>query len=164
MYWLFGSCITQSERKLPWPTTTWSYRYSNRWSHASLKEVTPACIKEYTIINHSFILQTYRIAGNFRERLRIHQFLQRNFYRLLAFPTPNDATPPNFTEKTFTNSHKTVKIFSLKSFPLYGSNHWTSARESPKSIILLKCSCSDSLTDVLRVVSCKVWFGLRLLM
>ena len=32
---------------------------------------------------------------------------------------------PNFTEKTFENSHKTVKfaeVFSLKSFPLYGNN------------------------------------------
>ena len=38
---------------------------------------------------------------------------------------PTDAMPPNFTEKTFTNSHKTVKfakVFSLKSFPLYGTN------------------------------------------
>ena len=36
---------------------------------------------------------------------------------------PKDATPPNFTEKTFTNSHKTVKfakVFSLESFTLYG--------------------------------------------
>ena len=35
-----------------------------------------------------------------------------------------DATPPNFVEKTFANSHKTMKfakVFSLKSFPLYGS-------------------------------------------
>ena len=36
---------------------------------------------------------------------------------------PKDTTPPNFVEKTFTNSHKTlsmklVKVFSLKSFPL----------------------------------------------
>ena len=31
--------------------------------------------------------------------------------------------PPNFVEKNFTNSHKTLKftkVFSLKSFPLYG--------------------------------------------
>ena len=31
---------------------------------------------------------------------------------------------PNFTEKTFVNSHKIakfVKVFSLKSFPLYGN-------------------------------------------
>ena len=28
----------------------------------------------------------------------------------------------------------------------------------------LKCSCSDLLTAVLRVVSCEVWFGLRSLM
>ena len=34
-----------------------------------------------------------------------------------------DATPSNFAEKTFANSHKTskfVKVFSLESFPLYG--------------------------------------------
>ena len=65
------------------------------------------------------------------------------------------------------------------------SNHWTSVApicnnnhdlgdivttehrwESPafvKSIIFVKCGCSDSPTDVLWVVSCKVWFGLRLL-
>ena len=30
--------------------------------------------------------------------------------------------------------------------------------------IFLKCSFSDCLTDVLRVVSCKEWLGLRLLM
>ena len=36
---------------------------------------------------------------------------------------PTDATPPKFVEKTFVSSHKTskfVKVFSLKSFPLYG--------------------------------------------
>ena len=36
---------------------------------------------------------------------------------------PNNATPPNFKEKTFANSHKTskfVKVFSLKCFLLYG--------------------------------------------
>ena len=35
---------------------------------------------------------------------------------------PKDATPPNFVEKTFANSHKTskfAKVFSLESFPLY---------------------------------------------
>ena len=34
-----------------------------------------------------------------------------------------DTMPPNFAEKTFVNSHKTAKfakVFSLKSFPLYG--------------------------------------------
>ena len=41
---------------------------------------------------------------------------------MLAFAAPKDAMPPNFTEKTFANSHKTVKsakVFSLESFPLY---------------------------------------------
>ena len=35
--------------------------------------------------------------------------------------------PPNFTEKAIANSHKTskfAKVFSLESFPLYGSKTW----------------------------------------
>jgi len=39
---------------------------------------------------------------------------------------PKDATPPNFVEKTFTNSHKTskfTKFFFLESFPLYLNIH-----------------------------------------
>ena len=54
----------------------------------------------------------YRAAENFRGR------------KLLRIaPVPKDATPPNFAEKTFVNSHKTakfVKVFSLEHFPLYG--------------------------------------------
>ena len=71
----------------------------------------------------------YRIAGNFRGRKlsRIgekYDFRRENFRGLLACAAPKDATPLNFAEKTFTNSHKTVKfskVFSLESFPLYGS-------------------------------------------
>ena len=36
---------------------------------------------------------------------------------------PTDTTPPKFAEKTLVSSHKTLKfakVFSLKSFPLYG--------------------------------------------
>ena len=66
----------------------------------------------------------YRIVGNFRGRKlsRIgekYNFCRENFHGLLAFATPKDATPPNFAEKTFTNSHKTAKfaeVFSLESF------------------------------------------------
>ena len=46
-----------------------------------------------------------------------------NFRGLLTFAVPKDATPQNFVEKTCVNSHKTTKfakVFSLKSFPLYG--------------------------------------------
>ena len=51
-----------------------------------------------------------------------YDFRGENFSGLLAFAAPKDAMPPNFTEKTFANSHKTVKsakVFSLESFPLY---------------------------------------------
>ena len=52
-------------------------------------------------------------------------FKGENFCKLLAFAVPKDATPPNFAEKTFMNSHKTakfVKVFFLKSFPLYSTD------------------------------------------
>ena len=51
-----------------------------------------------------------------------YDFCGENFCGLLAFAAPKDATPPNFTEKTFANSHKTAKsakVFSLESFLLY---------------------------------------------
>ena len=56
-----------------------------------------------------------------------YNFRRENFRGLLAFATPKDATPPNFAEKTFADSHKSAKfakVFSLESFPLYGSQ-WT---------------------------------------
>jgi len=70
----------------------------------------------------------YRIAGNFRGRKlsRIgekYDFHGENFSQIARFATRKDAIPPNFAEKTFANSHKTVKftkVFSLESFPLYG--------------------------------------------
>ena len=71
----------------------------------------------------------YRTAGNFwgRKLSRIgekHDSRGENFRRLLACAVPKDATPPNFAEKTFVNSHKTAKfakVFFLKRFPLYSS-------------------------------------------
>ena len=59
-----------------------------------------------------------------RELVKKNIFWGENFHRLLAFAKPkDDATPPNFIEKSFANSHKTVKfeVFSLESFPLYGT-------------------------------------------
>ena len=64
------------------------------------------------------------LAGNFRERKlsqigEKYDFCREWFRGLLAFAVPKDTTPPNFMEKTFTNSHKTTKfakVFSLKSF------------------------------------------------
>ena len=73
-------------------------------------------------------------AGNFQGKKKKlsqigekYDFRGENFCGLLAYATPKDTTPPNFTEKTFANSHKTakfMKVFSLKSFPLYGTIVW----------------------------------------
>ena len=72
---------------------------------------------------------TYHIAGNFQGRKlpRIgekYDFRGENFRRLLACAVLKDATPPNFSDKTFANCHKTakfMKVFSLESFPLYST-------------------------------------------
>ena len=69
----------------------------------------------------------YRIAGIFRGRKfsRIREkydFREQNIRVLLPFAAPTDAMSPNFTEKTFTKSHKNAKftkVFLLESFPLY---------------------------------------------
>ena len=57
------------------------------------------------------IRRVYRIAGNFRGR---------KLSRIARLYCAKNATPPNFT-----NSHKTAnftKVFSLESFPLYGTH------------------------------------------
>ena len=38
------------------------------------------------------------------------RFRWENFRRLLAFAVPKDTMPPNFAEKTFTDSHKTRNL------------------------------------------------------
>ena len=66
--------------------------------------------------------------GNYRGRKQTfhklhgeqYNFRGEKFCRLLTFAAPKNATPPNFAQKTFTNSYKTVKftkVFSLKRFP-----------------------------------------------
>ena len=57
----------------------------------------------------------YRIAGNFwgRKLSQIgekYDFCWEIFRGLLSFAAPKDATLPNFTQKTFTNTHKTTKF------------------------------------------------------
>ena len=42
--------------------------------------------------------------------------------RIARFCHAKGRHAPNFAEKTFTNSHKTAKVFSLESFPLYGNS------------------------------------------
>ena len=68
-----------------------------------------------------------------------YDFCGENFCGLIARAVLKDTTPPNFTEKTFTNSHKTlkfVKVFSLESFPLYGN------RNIPKHHEVVVCTVS----------------------
>ena len=57
----------------------------------------------------AFYYRCYHIAGNFHE-------LVKNTIGLLAFAVPKDATPPNFTEKTFANSHKPAKFTKVLSW------------------------------------------------
>ena len=69
------------------------------------------------------------VGENFRELVENKIFAEKTFVDcslVLPVAPPEDATPLNFTEKTFTNSHKTSNVYSLESFLLY-------------SIITLKC-------------------------
>ena len=66
------------------------------------------------------------------------RLLLRNFRRLLVFAVPKGTTPPNFAEKIFVNSHKTVKVtkvFSLQSFPPYGLCQYPQNCESHKGFL-----------------------------
>ena len=57
-----------------------------------------------------------------------YDFRGENFHGLLAFAVPKDATLPNFTEKTVTNSHKTAKIRKSlfpRKFPTSKSWDWS---------------------------------------
>jgi len=59
-----------------------------------------------------------------RKLSQIGDFRRENFHRLLIRAMLKDTMSPNFAEKTFANSHKTAKlakVYSLQSFPLYGS-------------------------------------------
>ena len=42
-----------------------------------------------------------------------YNFCGENFRRLLVFAAPKDTTPQNFVEKTFVNSHKTMKLAKI---------------------------------------------------
>ena len=61
-------------------------------------------MESWMLGNHPHVADS-RTAGNFHGQ---------NLCGLLTFAMPKDATPPNFTEKTFT------KVFSFESFPLHG--------------------------------------------
>ena len=55
-----------------------------------------------------------------RKLSQIGEKYEVKFHTLLTLAMLKDATSPNFTEKTFANSHKTskfAKVFSLKKFP-----------------------------------------------
>ena len=83
---------------------------------ANLKKICAAT--SYMSLHFStlcFIFALYRIAENFQGR-KLSQigekcdFRRENFRGLLAFAAPKDATPPNFMEKTFADSHKSAKF------------------------------------------------------
>ena len=80
-----------------------------------------------SVATQSTLSTAYHIAENFQGRKlspigkKIQFSLRKLFHRLLAFATPKYAMPPNFAEKTFTNSHKSTKFTKVfERFPLYG--------------------------------------------
>ena len=64
-------------------------------------------------------------GGNFCELVESKIFMETNFREILTGAAKR-CHPPNFMEKTFVNSHKTLKfakVFSLESFPLYSTQY-----------------------------------------
>ena len=60
---------------------------------------------------------------NFHKLVK-NKFSQRKLLRIAQFCCAKEHLVAKFCEKTFTNSHKTVKfmkVLSLESFPLYGT-------------------------------------------
>ena len=97
-----------------WPTSLTIIAF---WSCALYVSVLPIC-------NYS----VYRIAGNFRgrklSRIGGNSIFAEKLLRIARFCSAKGRHAPNFAEKTFAYSHKTVKfakVFSLESFPLYGT-------------------------------------------
>ena len=70
-------------------------------------------------------------------------------HRLLAFAAPKDGTAQNFAEKTFTNSHKTVKfvkVFISRKFPLYGTQLFVLEHEASLGHLFCTSVCFDNVT------------------
>ena len=82
---------------------------------------------ERVCIAHACVC-VYRIAGNFRGRKlswirRSENFAEKTSTDCLKQIIGGCGTPPNFAEKTFADgsqTSKSMKVFSLESFPLYG--------------------------------------------
>ena len=73
------------------------------------------------------IAETFE-GENFHELVKNRIFAEKPFVDCSLVSPAKDTTPPNFAEKTFTNSYKTSKfaqVFSLKSFLLYGTFMFT---------------------------------------
>ena len=76
----------------------------------------------WTVDSFTAVSCTETFEGeNFCELVKNTIFMEET-HGLLAFAALKDTMLPNFKEKSFANSHKTVKfveVFSLESFPLY---------------------------------------------
>ena len=81
-------------------------------------------ISSKVYLSHNRVLQKLPYSGKFsREKCFMNYIHRKNFRELVACATKGCHTP-YFVEKTFANSHKTskfAKVFTLKRFPLYGS-------------------------------------------
>ena len=90
--------------------------HSLSWSQNACTIPTRPFTRPHKTLTHVI----YRIAGNFRGRklpqigeiydFRGENFRGKNFHELLACVVLKDATPQNFAQNTFANSHKTVKF------------------------------------------------------
>ena len=110
MKWKISSLVPRPSRPENWTAEDLGMRLENLIARVNITH-------QYTDSGKLLRKKLSRIVEKY-------DFHGENFHGLLACAAPKDATPQNFAEKTFTNSHKTTKfakVFSLESFPLYGT-------------------------------------------
>ena len=118
-----------------------SFSSSSAYARTNCSTVTVTY--QYITLKHH--KHNYCIAGNFRGRklLQIGEkiFTEKTFADCSLVP-PKDAMPPNLAKTTFVNSYKTsnfAKVFSLESFPLYGTSlhayAYSMCGDLPRSIL-----------------------------
>ena len=114
---------TGDDRNSQQHSSTSSFSSSSAYARTNCSTVTVT----YQYITLKQRKHNYRIAGNFRGRklLQIGEKFSQKTSADCSLVPPKDAMPPNLAKTTSVNSYKTsnfAKVFSLESFPLYGTS------------------------------------------
>ena len=102
-----------------WPDHGHSGGQQNTRSNHQHQGHSPAWWDQHWIVHwipYSRKLSREKTFANWWKNQK-NRFSQRKLSRIARLCRAKDATPPNFAEKTFTNSHKTAKFTKVWKFP-----------------------------------------------